>query len=298
MKLYELAFFENTDNIFIPGILPIDMPDGLPAFDDAKDRLTMSFVVEKALPPSITARIIVQRSDEIFDEKLLWRKGAVLKYKNSDTVALIIEENRSITVSVKGTEKTAYIASLRETIKGIFDDYKGINPDLIYEVLIPEEYAKSESPLSKFEKEKPLTLAEDVIRGCLEKIRLYFDAPNGRDISLYDTGRAYSIPEKIKIEVDVKVDGSLKFNITTEEEKQLLEMLEKFLESEQAKKLTDKGAVKTWLAKLREEGFKKGWELLSNTAKAAIKAAVFMFLATHPEIPQEIRLFLELLLNG
>jgi len=44
MRLYELAFFDNTDNIFIPGILPIDRPDGLPVFDDAKDRLTMSFV--------------------------------------------------------------------------------------------------------------------------------------------------------------------------------------------------------------------------------------------------------------
>jgi GTPase SAR1 family protein len=130
MRLYELAFFENTDNIFIPGILPIDRPDGLPTFDDSNNRLTMSFDVEKVLPPGIMARIIVKRSDEIFDEKLLWRKGAVLRYKGSDTIALIIEENRSITVSVKGMEKTAYITSLRETIQAIFDDYKGIKPVL------------------------------------------------------------------------------------------------------------------------------------------------------------------------
>jgi len=104
-----LAFFEDTDNIFIPGILPKDRPDGLPTFDDAKDRLTMSFVVDKALPPSITTRIIVQRSDEIFDENLLWRKGAVLKCKGrSETTALITEESRSINIRVvrRGDKRT------------------------------------------------------------------------------------------------------------------------------------------------------------------------------------------------
>jgi GTPase SAR1 family protein len=190
MRLYELAFFENNDNIFIPGILLIDRPDEVPAFNDANDRLTMSFVVDKALPPSIMARIIVQRSQEIFDEKLLWRKGAILKYQNSDTIARIIEENRSITVSVKGTKKTAYIASLRETIKAIFDNYKVIKPDVKYEVLIPENLEKSEFP-SQFEKEKPLMLSEDVIEGYLKVMRPYFDAPNGKDIPLDETRRAY-----------------------------------------------------------------------------------------------------------
>ena len=137
-------------------------------------------------------RPVSRRSDEIFDEKLLWRKGAVLKYKCSDTIALIIEESRRINIRVKGTEKTVYIASLRETIKAIFEDYKVIKPDLLYEVLIPEKSVKSESP-SLLEKEKPLMLSEEVIKGYLQKMRPYFDAPNGKDIPLDETGQAYFI---------------------------------------------------------------------------------------------------------
>jgi GTPase SAR1 family protein len=184
MRLYELAFFNDIDNIFIPGILPVDRPDGLPVFDDPRDRLTMSFVVEKALPPSIAARIIVQHSDEIFDEKLLWRKGAVLKYKDSDTFARIIEENRSINICVKGTEKKAYIASLRETIKGIFDDYKVIKPDLEYEVFLPKDIEKSELS-SQLESKKPKMVPEEDIIGYLQaKFPYLLDTRNKRRIPL------------------------------------------------------------------------------------------------------------------
>jgi len=213
MRSYELAFLENTDNIFMPGILPKDRPDGLPTFNDAKDRLTMRFNVDKVLPPSITARIIVQRSEETFNEELLWRKGAVLKYKGSDTIALITEESRSITVSVKGTEKTAYIASLRATIRGIFDDYGGIKPDLRYEVLLPEKPVKSESP-SLLEKEKYLMLSEKEIRGHLDSKVPYFYVSDGIEIPLDKTQQAYAIVTK-----------------TEEKLNQTLEMLERFLKS-------------------------------------------------------------------
>jgi GTPase SAR1 family protein len=232
MKLYELAFSENTDNIFIPGILPIDRPAGVPTFDDANDRLTMSFVVDKALPPGITARIILHRSEEIFDEKLLWFKGAVLKYKSGNAIALIIEESRSITVSVKGTEKTDYNASLRETIKAIFDDYKVIKSDLLYEVLIPEE--------------TPLRLSEKEIRKLLKEVFLL-----SKKIKppLNETQQAYDI------------------DIRTEEEfNQLLTGLEKFRESDQAGdlRLKDVRALQTEIDEVRKLGVKKGWERLLN----------------------------------
>jgi GTPase SAR1 family protein len=200
MGLYELAFFKDTGTIFIPGILPVDMPDELPDFDDPKDRLTMEFRVTEFLPPGITARVMVQRSDEIFNEKLLWRKGAVLRYKNGDTIALIIEESRSITIRVKGTEKTEYIAILRKTIKDIFDDYKGIKPDLLYEVLLPEKSEKDKLPSWYYENKKSLMLLEDVIRGCMQEMLPYFDAPNRRKIPLYKLGTAaheYGIPINI-----------------------------------------------------------------------------------------------------
>jgi len=70
MKLHELAFFEDDEHVFIPGILPLDQPDDLPTFDE-NESLTMSFDVKKALPPNIVSRVIVQRHEEIFDKSLL-----------------------------------------------------------------------------------------------------------------------------------------------------------------------------------------------------------------------------------
>jgi len=145
MKVYELAFFENSERIFIPGILPLDMPDGLPSFDDLDERLTMIFSVEKALPPSIASRVMVQRHEEIFDEKLLWRKGAVLKYKDGKATARVVEDARNITVHVKGADRTPYIASLRETIKGIFESYKVIKPDLKYFELASSRFTERQT---------------------------------------------------------------------------------------------------------------------------------------------------------
>jgi GTPase SAR1 family protein len=295
MKLYELAFFESTDNIFIPGILPIDKPDELPTIDDANDRLTMSFVVEKALPPSITARIIVQRSEEIFDEKLLWRKGAVLKYKGSDTIALITEESRSITVSVRGTERTAYIASLRETINAIFEGYKVIKPDLLYEVLIPEQYEES-TLHSQFEKEKPLMLSEYILKGHLKGKRPYFDAHNMREISLVNTVHAYSIISPDTLDLPTSVDEKLFAEI--------LKMLEKLLESEQAGEIKNKAAraVQAEIKEAQSLGYKKGWERLREFLSDAsnittIGTAISMYLSAHPEIPEAIRLLFKRLIN-
>jgi GTPase SAR1 family protein len=168
MKVYELAFFKNNDCIFIPGILPLDIPDKLPELDNANERLTMCFVVEKVLPPNIASRIIVQRSNDIFDENLLWREGAVLKYRDGDAVAFVFEDVRRITVRVTGNDKTAYIASIRETIKAIFDSYQVIKPDLEYEVLIPEEIKISDSTMISNEQHNPLMLPENTIRDFLK----------------------------------------------------------------------------------------------------------------------------------
>jgi len=292
MRLYELAFFENTENIFIPGILPIDRPYELPTFNDANDRLTMRFDVEKALPPSIVARIIVQRSEEIFDEKLLWRKGAVLKFKDSNnTITLITEESRSINIRVKGAIKRTYIARLRETIRTIFENYKVIKPDLLYEVLITEKSVKSKLP-SRSEKEKPLMLSEDKIKGCLQKKRPYFDASNGIDIPLDETKRAYSI--------FIFNYGKLNINLPTSVDKKLfteiLKILKEFLKSEQAKKLTveDFENLQKEANEVSKLEHEKGWKrlrgFLSDVANiTTISTAISMFIAAHPEISDVIR---------
>jgi hypothetical protein len=330
MKVYELAFFKDKSNIFIPGILPIDMPDGLPTFDNANDRLTISFVVEESLPPSIVTRVIVQRNEfgEIFNENLLWRKGAVLKYQDGDATALVVEDARSVIVRVKGVNKTTYIASLRETIKRIFDSYQVIKPDLKYEVLLPEEAKASDSIRISEEQYKPLMLSEDVISDFINAQQPY--RYRKMDIPLTETAQVYNIYNininSINMEIkEANIKNSLNkgstinnsgttvykspgtmvnskkitLNLPSAVDKkqfsQVLAMLEEFLKSEQAKKLTDNDfkAAQTELAKAYEQGHKKGWErlrgFLSDAANiATIGTAISAFLAIHPEIPQTI----------
>jgi GTPase SAR1 family protein/class 3 adenylate cyclase len=198
MRLYDLAFFKETDLIFIPGILPIDMPDNkMPDFDDVNDRLTMSFDVARVLPPDIVARIIVQRSDDIYDEKLLWRKGAVLRFKDGDAIALVKEETRSITMNVKGKDKTEYIKKLRETIKIIFASYQNIKMVLSYEVLIPEDVREA-ALRDSFTPFSSLMVKEDTICTHIEKRQPYLDS-TFNEIPLDETGLAYGLYDKKEI---------------------------------------------------------------------------------------------------
>ena len=154
MCQYDLAYFNgDKKSICVPLILPLDQPKVLKHqkiahLFESDENLRMTFEVDKFLPPNIAARVIVHRSvhNEIFNPDLLWRKGALLKYSNSNehdktvknTYALIKEESRRIIVNVSGPDKTAYISSLRETLQAIFEDYKGLKPDLKYHVYISE----------------------------------------------------------------------------------------------------------------------------------------------------------------
>jgi GTPase SAR1 family protein len=276
MKVYELAFFKNTDRIFIPGVLRIDSPDGLPTFDDANDHLTMSFNVEKILPPNITSRIIVQRSDEIFDENLLWRKGTVLKYRDGNAIALVIEDDRSVTVHIKGADKTAYIASMHETIEAIFKSYKVIKQNLRYKVLEEREISKLPNSL---EEKKPLMVDAEAIIGCLRANRPYFDAPNGRDIPLEKTAQRNAV-------------------FTDDQFNQIVEILEKFLKSEQVGKNENARTLQTEIDEIKRRlEFEKSRErlcrILSNIANiTTIGTALSMYLAKHPEIPQVIQIII------
>jgi|GEM_PF-5634331 len=75
--------------------------------------------------------------------------------------------NEYLTMSfdVKGKHKTEYLSELRDTLKKIFDDYKGVKPDLKYKILLPDDVKeelrrqmKQEPPLMEFA-EKIIALA-------------------------------------------------------------------------------------------------------------------------------------------
>jgi len=140
MSLYELAYVKDEDSnrIFVPLILPLGEPEKLLNVFDKTDVLTMRFDVERRLPPNIVAQLIVRKNGDVYDEGMLWRRGAVLMERN-ETFAVIRESERSITVDVVGEERTRYVASLREAMCAIFGAYDGVSYDIKYMMLVPDE---------------------------------------------------------------------------------------------------------------------------------------------------------------
>jgi hypothetical protein len=206
MQSYELAFITEDKKLFAPLLLPVDRPDKLPE-PSIRERLRMVFSVEKALPPNIVSRLIVQRNKDIEDEAELWRKGAVLHFGEGDAIARIIEDARSIEVIVTGPSKTDYIKSIRETLINIFESYKGLYPKLEYEVLMPDGFDNEKlKPIGSY-RDQPLMLENELIARHILADRSYFDGQ--QDISLLPTGSAYSINN---VYYTINVDKSTNYN--------------------------------------------------------------------------------------
>lgn len=145
MAEYQLAFFLNGDSsIFVPLLLPIDRPDStkLPQFPFG-ERLRMVYEANIALPPFSVARLAVLLANRL-DVNASWRYGAT--FRMADTIA-IVEENermRTVTVTVKGEERTKLLSLLRDSLNSIFDEYKDNRPELKYEILLPIEWSQQE----------------------------------------------------------------------------------------------------------------------------------------------------------
>jgi len=140
MKTYQLAFFKKAEMIFVPLLLPADRTASaqLPEFPFG-ERLRMEYRTDQALPPYTVARLAVLHSAEL-DQKKSWRFGALLQWEETTALVEESERARSVTVHVKGPKQTQYISRLRDTLDGIFNDYKDRRPELRYEVLLPDEW--------------------------------------------------------------------------------------------------------------------------------------------------------------
>ena len=261
----------------------------------------MVFSVEEALPPNIVCRLIVRRHEEIRDETLLWRKGAVLYYGDGDATAFITEDARNITVLVKGKDKTPYISSLRETLKEIFESYKEIKPDLKYEVLRPEDERKPKHGLD----DEPFMVNEDVVRVHVETQRDFLDARSRELFSLYPTAKAYNVTNiNFNNFVNGNINGSVsqtgkhvedycgaivnstiieRTSVNEKDFTQTLKALKDFLESPEAGKATyaDILELRAEIAEAGELGHQKGWarlrEYLATAADIVTLAAPFLF---------------------
>jgi len=180
MKRYELAYETEQKNcLIIPHLLQEDRPYILPDFH-LGESLMLRYKADQPLPPNTISRFFVRHNEEIVkhgNEFLVWRYGVVLDDGNS-SMALVREwkDERMITVSVKGENKTAYLDKLRETLNEIFNSYKSMKPELQYGIerfgQIPDETVKDNF----------LWLSDRTIFAHYVNKRPYYDAYSDRDI--------------------------------------------------------------------------------------------------------------------
>ncbi|MEM9686140.1 MAG: COR domain-containing protein [Bacteroidota bacterium] len=189
MKHYELAFEAENGALIIPHLLEEDQPEHLPVFH-VGDSLMLRYEVDQPLPPDTISRFIVRHSEQIKKQgqALVWRYGVVLE-DGKGSLAMVRELDRSINVSVKGRQKTAFLSTLRTTLNAIFESYIKLEPALKYRVSrfgeIPDQLATKDD----------LWLTGQHIRSYHQNNRTYFDALTGRDIPLDRFFEDYNISQ-------------------------------------------------------------------------------------------------------
>jgi GTPase SAR1 family protein len=136
MMHYELAYETKEDShLIISHLLNEDRPEELPHFSIGES-LMLRYKAEQPLPPNTISRFIVRHNQQIKkdqQENSVWRYGVILE-DGKGSLALVREENRTISVSVKGLEKTNFIAEMRGTLNDIFNSYKSDKPELQYRI--------------------------------------------------------------------------------------------------------------------------------------------------------------------
>lgn len=161
MKYYELAYGTGkgaSEKLVIPHILPEDRPDPVPDFP-VGESLMLRYSADPRLPPNVTSRFIVKHHRDIHydgDKPQVWRYGVVLGKEN--TTALVREDGRILSVSVKGPKRTELVATLRESLNGIFETYKREAPELEYRI---DAFGKTEVWASESEVDSLFYRGED-----------------------------------------------------------------------------------------------------------------------------------------
>jgi len=189
MMRYELAYeTQECDSLIIPHLLKEDRPEKLPEFP-VGESLMLRYKAEQPLPPNSISRFIVRHNQEIKKENrqdLVWRYGVVLNNGKGGT-ALVREEDRTISVAVKGDDKTNYLCRLRETLNDIFNSYKSQKPDLQYRV---ERFGQLPAEI---EERNPLWLPGAKIYNHAEANMPYYEDTTGRLMDLRPVRNEYNI---------------------------------------------------------------------------------------------------------
>jgi len=188
MLRYELAYeAKDEKELVIPHLLKEDRPKNLPDFPIGES-LMLRYKAEQPLPPDTILRFIVRHSKEIKNDKSesVWRYGVIL-HDGKGSQALVREEDRTISVAVKGSHKTEYISCLRETLNDIFKSYKSEKPELQYRIVpygeIPEDLGEK----------TPLWLSDRKIINHFVDDVPYYEDTSRRYIQLNQTIKNYNI---------------------------------------------------------------------------------------------------------
>jgi hypothetical protein len=192
MKKYELAYeAKEKDVLIIPRLLEEDQPASLPQFQIGES-LMARYKADQPLMPDTISRFIVRHNEEIKKEGknyLVWRSGVILEEKkHKGTIALVREtDDRTISVSVKGANRTEYLSALRETLNNIFEGYKSKKPELQYRV---ERFGEISEEI---EKQDPLWLADrKIFNHALDNVP-YYDDSTRQSINLIQTVNNYNV---------------------------------------------------------------------------------------------------------
>ncbi len=189
MMHYELAYeTKKGHRLIIPHLLDEDRPKELPSFH-VEESLMLRYKAEGLLPSNTISRFIVRHHQEIKKEEqipLVWRYGVVLE-DLMGSIALIREEDRTISVSVKGKYRTSFISTLRTTLNDIFNSYKNEKPELQYRI---ERYGQIPDEV---EMKYPVWLPDrKILNQSMDNI-LYYEDITRQHINLNFTVNKYKI---------------------------------------------------------------------------------------------------------
>ena len=191
MEAYGFAYFKFFGDLrimVVPLLLPFNPPDNVHFDYDEREEnktetLKMVFSSKGKLPPNIVSRFIAQKHNEI---TIAWRKGALLKVGNTTAVIIEDDRTRSITVTVSGSHRSAYIAELRAIFKKIFAPFKaheGFKIGIEYQLIVPPNQTNGE----------PYMARGEVIQAYYKKMKKMLNENTGKPMALKKTMRAYKL---------------------------------------------------------------------------------------------------------
>lgn len=189
IKYYELAYeTEDGNSLIFPCLLDEDRPAQLPDFP-VDQSLALRYEADQPLLPNTISRFIVRHNQEIKTEQgrdIVWKLGVVLEDKGG--LAIVREDisGNSITVSVKGENKTSYLSTLRATLNNIFEEYKNEKPALMYRIKRFGEIPGEIEP-------KPLWLTDRKILNHHALGKSYLDDETGLEIHMDGPINIYNI---------------------------------------------------------------------------------------------------------